>query len=118
MACVDCWRWLWLLSFDKGGKVPKGPNWKVRPYPSLPLIRRTLLGGLMAAPLAAQSMRGALYAYVGCYTTAQRSARGDGIHRSADRPAFYLRLDAVTGPHPSLHWVRSLSLAPLRNPRA
>jgi 6-phosphogluconolactonase (cycloisomerase 2 family) len=34
----------------------------------------------MAAPLAAQSMRGALYAYVGCYTTAQRSARGDGIH--------------------------------------
>jgi 6-phosphogluconolactonase len=60
--------------------VPKGPNWKVRPNPSLPLTRRTLLGGLMAAPLAAQSMRGALYAYVGCYTTAQRSARGDGIH--------------------------------------
>jgi hypothetical protein len=64
MACVDCWRWLWLLSFDKGGKVPKGPNWKVRPNPSLPLTRRTLLGGLMAAPFAAQSMRGALYAYV------------------------------------------------------
>ena len=34
----------------------------------------------MAAPLAAQSTRGSLYAYVGCYTTAQRSARGDGIH--------------------------------------
>ena len=44
--------------------MPKGPNWKVRPNPSLPLTRRTLLGGLMAAPLAAQSMRGALYAYV------------------------------------------------------
>src|ERR1035437_498180 len=80
MAGVDCWRWLWLLSFDKGGKVPKGPNWKVRPNPSLPLTRRALLGGLMAAPLASQSMGGALYAYVGCYTTAQRSARGDGIH--------------------------------------
>jgi 6-phosphogluconolactonase (cycloisomerase 2 family) len=39
-----------------------------------------LFGGLMVAPLAAQSMGGALYAYVGCYTTAQRKARGDGIH--------------------------------------
>src|ERR1035437_5359815 len=89
MACVDCWRWLWLLSFDKGGKVPKDPNWKVRPNPSLPLTRRTLLGGLMAAPLAAQSMGGALYAYVGCYTTLQRSARGDGIH--------VYRIDPQTG---------------------
>lgn len=34
----------------------------------------------MASPLAAQQAPAALYAYVGCYTTAQRSARGDGIH--------------------------------------
>jgi len=48
-----------------------------------------LFGGLLAAPLAAQSMRGALYAYVGCYTTAQRNARGDGIH--------VYRIDPQTG---------------------
>jgi 6-phosphogluconolactonase (cycloisomerase 2 family) len=42
--------------------------------------RRALLKGLAAAPLAAQAKRGVLYAYVGCYTTLQRSARGDGIH--------------------------------------
>jgi len=35
---------------------------------------------LLASPLLAQQGAGALYAYVGCYTTAQRSARGDGIH--------------------------------------
>ena len=35
---------------------------------------------MLAAPLAAAGPRTALYAYVGCYTTAQRSARGDGIH--------------------------------------
>ena len=44
---------------------------------------------MFAAPLAAQSMRGALYAYVGCYTTAQRNARGDGIH--------VYRIDPQTG---------------------
>ena len=44
------------------------------------LTRRALVGGLLAAPLFPQSVRGTLYAYVGCYTTAQRSARGDGIH--------------------------------------
>jgi len=47
--------------------------------------RRALLRGgaaLGIARLAAQPNRaaGALYAYVGCYTTAQRYARGDGIH--------------------------------------
>ena len=52
----------------------------MRPSAGLPLTRRTLFGGLLAVPLAAQSMRGALVAYVGCYTTTQRSARGDGIH--------------------------------------
>src|ERR1035441_10899796 len=54
-----------------------------------PLTRRALCGGLLAAPLAAQPVRGALYAYVGCYTTLQRSARGDGIH--------VYRIDAQTG---------------------
>ena len=44
------------------------------------LTRRVLLRGLAALPLAAQSARTILYAYVGGYTTAQRSARGDGIH--------------------------------------
>ena len=55
----------------------------------MPLTRRALFGGLLAAPLAAQSLRGALYAYVGCYTTTQRSARGDGIH--------VYRIDPQTG---------------------
>jgi 6-phosphogluconolactonase (cycloisomerase 2 family) len=53
------------------------------------LTRRSWLGGLSAAPLAAKSERAALYAYVGCYTTAQRSARGDGIH--------VYRIDPQTG---------------------
>jgi 6-phosphogluconolactonase len=47
--------------------------------------RRALLRGGVAlgmARLAAQPSRaaGVLYAYVGCYTTARRYARGDGIH--------------------------------------
>ena len=44
------------------------------------MTRRALMATLSAAPLAAQEAQHALYAYVGCYTTAQRSARGDGIH--------------------------------------
>jgi 6-phosphogluconolactonase (cycloisomerase 2 family) len=43
----------------------------------------------LAAPLIAQTVRSALYAYVGCYTTLQRSARGDGIH--------VYRIDPQTG---------------------
>jgi 6-phosphogluconolactonase (cycloisomerase 2 family) len=50
------------------------------PKPEILLTRRALCGGLLAAPLAGQSVGGALYAYVGCYTTMQRAARGDGIH--------------------------------------
>jgi len=73
---------------------PKRAMWRTctsntRPSTGLPLTRRALLGGLMAAPLASQSMGGALYAYVGCYTTLQRSARGDGIH--------VYRIDPQTG---------------------
>jgi 6-phosphogluconolactonase (cycloisomerase 2 family) len=50
-----------------------------------------LRGGaaLGVARLAAQPNRaaGALYAYVGCYTTARRYARGDGIHVYRVEPA-------------------------------
>jgi 6-phosphogluconolactonase (cycloisomerase 2 family) len=50
----------------------------------MPLSRRTLLSGLAVAPAVrraiAQPTRTVLYAYVGSYTTVQRSARGDGIH--------------------------------------
>ena len=54
--------------------------------------RRALLRGgaaLGVARLAAQPNRaaGALYAYVGCYTTARRYARGDGIHVYRVEPA-------------------------------
>jgi 6-phosphogluconolactonase len=53
------------------------------------MTRRALITTLSAAPLAAQAGHSTLYAYVGCYTTAQRSARGDGIH--------VYRVDARTG---------------------
>ena len=49
-----------------------------------PYSRREALAGLLATSLgpalSAQSPRTALFAYVGGYTTALRSARGDGIH--------------------------------------
>jgi 6-phosphogluconolactonase (cycloisomerase 2 family) len=45
----------------------------------LPLTRRQMLGAMAATATAAPSS-GVVYAYAGCYTTAQRSARGDGIH--------------------------------------
>jgi len=47
------------------------------------MTRRALLGSVAASAVARAQSRGnanALYAYVGCYTTAQRYARGDGIH--------------------------------------
>lgn len=53
------------------------------------VTRRSILGGLVAAPLTAQTPRNPRCAYVGCYTTAQRSARGDGIH--------VYRVDAASG---------------------
>lgn len=53
------------------------------------MTRRGLLGVGAAALLAqAQQNSGARsYAYVGCYTTAQRNARGDGIHVYGVDPA-------------------------------
>ena len=46
--------------------------------------RRAFLAGLAALPAAASaalsSRAQALYAYVGCFTTARRYARGDGLH--------------------------------------
>lgn len=56
------------------------------------MTRRALLGSAAASAMARAQSRGnasALYAYVGCYTTAQRYARGDGIH--------VYRIDAATG---------------------
>jgi len=46
------------------------------------MTRRALLGGTAVFLARGQSGRAArpLFAYVGCYTTAQRYARGDGIH--------------------------------------
>ena len=66
------------------------------------ISRRGLLGTVPLA-LAAQSTRGAPYAYVGCYTTAQRSARGDGIH--------VYRVDGRTGA-----WTHVQRVADLVNP--
>jgi 6-phosphogluconolactonase len=46
--------------------------------------RRAFLAGMAALPAAASaalsSRAAALYAYVGCFTTARRYARGDGLH--------------------------------------
>ena len=46
----------------------------------MPLTRRVFCSGMLAASLAARSEPGALFAYVDCYTTTQRSARDDSIH--------------------------------------
>jgi 6-phosphogluconolactonase (cycloisomerase 2 family) len=67
--------------------------------PDRRLVATSLLigtAGLVTSFLAAQVQRvraqtaaraGALYAYVGCFTTAQRKARGDGIHVYKADPA-------------------------------
>jgi 6-phosphogluconolactonase (cycloisomerase 2 family) len=70
--------------------------------------RRTLLRGGAAvrmARLAAQPNRaaGVVYAYVGCYTTARRYARGDGIH--------VYRVDSGTGA-----WTHAQHMGDLVNP--
>jgi 6-phosphogluconolactonase len=67
--------------------------------------RRALLGGGVAfgaARLAAAFQRphGATYAYVGCYTAAERYARGDGIH--------VYRVDSETGAWSPVQQVGSL----------
>jgi 6-phosphogluconolactonase len=58
---------------------------------------------LLASPLIAQQGASALYAYVGCYTTALRSARGDGIH--------VFRVDAQTA-----EWTHVQHVGDLVNP--
>jgi 6-phosphogluconolactonase (cycloisomerase 2 family) len=46
-----------------------------------PTRRRLLMAGLsLAPPLLPQPPKKSLYACVGCYTTRERNARGDGIH--------------------------------------
>jgi 6-phosphogluconolactonase (cycloisomerase 2 family) len=44
------------------------------------VTRREWIGGAAALAVARGQSAGALFAYVGCYTTVQRYARGDGIH--------------------------------------
>ena len=44
------------------------------------MTRREWIGGAAAAIVARAQSGGALYAYVGCFTSPQRYARGDGIH--------------------------------------
>jgi 6-phosphogluconolactonase len=57
------------------------------------MTRRTVLTGALATPLLAQTRlapsSGKVFAYAGCYTTAERHARGDGIH--------VYRMDQQTG---------------------
>ena len=68
--------------------------------------RRALLGGLAAtvvSPVRAQSHAAPLMAYTGCYTSAERYARGDGIH------AF--RIDPSSGA-----WTHTQRLEKLVNP--
>lgn len=68
------------------------------------VTRRSLLGGgaalLMTRSASAQGRKAATYAYVGCFTSAQRYARGDGIH--------VYRVDAETGEWSSVQHVRDL----------
>ena len=61
-----------------------------------------MLAGMaaLAVPVAPAQPRAALYAYVGCYTTAQRYARGDGIH--------VYRVDTETGAWTHLQQVDGL----------
>src|SRR5690348_7678584 len=44
------------------------------------MTRREWIGAAVATVAARAQARGATFAYVGCYTTAARYARGDGIH--------------------------------------
>ena len=44
------------------------------------MTRRTMMGAAAAAAMSRAQGKQRIYAYVGCYTTAQRNARGDGIH--------------------------------------
>jgi len=63
------------------------------------VTRRAVLAGALVTPLLAQTA-GKVYAYVGCYTTEQRHARGDGIH--------VYRMDTQTGAWSHLQHVGNL----------
>jgi 6-phosphogluconolactonase len=64
-----------------------------------------MVGALVGAPAAAQTAQGtaSMYAYVGSFTTAQRKARGDGIH--------VYRSDPTTGT-----WTHVQQIGDLVNP--
>jgi 6-phosphogluconolactonase (cycloisomerase 2 family) len=66
------------------------------------LSRRSLLGGAaaLASGAVAQDRRKRVLAYTGCYTSAARNARGDGIH--------IYGVDAATGAWSHLHHVGGL----------
>jgi 6-phosphogluconolactonase len=70
----------------------------------MPVTRREILksaAALTAFPLTAQLRDGApIYAYVGSYTTAERAARGDGIH--------VYRMNSATGAWTHVQHVGSL----------
>jgi len=79
-----------------------------------PSRRRILEGGMsLAMPLMAQSGGKSAYACVGCYTTAERHARGDGIH--------VYRVDQQSGAWSHVHHLGGLVnpsfLIPGRDPR-
>ena len=69
-------------------------------YEGTTWTRRAFLAGIAALPAAASaalsSRAEALYAYDGCFTTARRYARGDGLH--------VYRADPDSGAWRSVRW--------------
>src|SRR4051812_43056386 len=67
--------------------------------------RRTFAGTLAGAAVLAQAQQpaAATFAYVGCFTTAERKGRGDGIH--------VYRIDPASG-----DWTQTQVLKGLVNP--
>jgi 6-phosphogluconolactonase len=84
---------------------------KINPRQPLPVSAAALmvaaLLGAPALPAAAQTSFGSasMYAYVGSFTTAQRKARGDGIH--------VYRADPATGAWTHLQHVGGLVIRPI-----
>jgi 6-phosphogluconolactonase len=65
---------------------PPGPACSSKPAIAHPLTRRSLLALAAAALPRVARAQPPLYAYVGCYTSTQRYARGDGIHVYREDP--------------------------------